>query len=84
MKEDLELKLKLLLPFILKGDKAEMLIPFGIAEDILAKAGFIFDGSEMETNGWQVDYWINMVKDNDTYKVSGSMYYGDFKIQKQK
>ncbi|MGH0831287.1 hypothetical protein ACQVTX_23715 [Bacillus pretiosus] len=27
---------------------------------------------ELDTNGWQVDYWTNTAK----YEVSGCMYYG--------
>lgn len=44
----------------------------GVYPNVLSKALGEFDVSEMDTNGWQVDYWISTEK----YNVSGSMYYG--------
>jgi hypothetical protein len=43
----------------------------GVYPDVLEEVlgGFT---NEMETNGWQVDYWVNAGK----YSVSGCMYYG--------
>ncbi|PGA05578.1 hypothetical protein [Bacillus mycoides] len=37
-----------------------------VLESILGKF------EELDTNGWQVDYWTN----TERYKVSGCMYYG--------
>ncbi|WP_151035785.1 hypothetical protein [Bacillus wiedmannii] len=37
-----------------------------VLESILGKF------EELDTNGWQVDYWTNTAK----YEVSGCMYYG--------
>lgn len=31
-----------------------------------------FEPSEMDTNGWQVDYWVS----NSKYTIDGCMFYG--------
>lgn len=39
-----------------------------------------------ETNGWQVDFWIYFQKGLDeasTIVLSGSLYYGDYKLTKE-
>ena len=43
--------------------------------------GFEVD-KEIETNGWQVDFWLMCSKDGVDYVVSGSLYYGNFIFSK--
>jgi len=64
------------------GEIIEMYIPYGIAEDILENNGFEII-KELDTNGYQIDYWVTFSKNNIDYKVSGDMYYGSFIMTKQ-
>ncbi|QOV08390.1 hypothetical protein Kirov_191 [Bacillus phage Kirov] len=36
-----------------------------------------FDWSEADTNGWQLDYWL----ETDKYEISGCAYYGKATIE---
>lgn len=58
-------------------------VSFGIVESILEELGFTWD-NELDTNGWEVDYWATFKKDDITLSVSGSMYYGHLSITKGK
>lgn len=42
----------------------------GVYPSILASV--LGDFNEMDTNGWQVDYWVK----TDKYDIAGTMYYG--------
>lgn len=57
---------------------------YGDIIDILENEGAIFKGpyenGVPETNGWQVDYWIDFSLYGKEYSLSGSMWYGDYKI----
>lgn len=37
---------------------------------------------DFETNGWSVDFWIHFTLNNNKYTLSGSWYYGEYKITK--
>jgi hypothetical protein len=41
-----------------------------------------YEMQDIETNGWEVDYWTEFKKEDITYKVSGGLVYGDCKIEK--
>ena len=56
-------------------------LSFDILEQVLEELGFIWD-NELETNGWEVDYWAKFKKDEIVLSISGSMYYGDLTITK--
>lgn len=45
-----------------------------------AAGGKIVD-EPMETNGWQVDYWIRGTYKKKKYFLSGSAYYGNGRIE---
>ncbi len=36
-----------------------------------------------ETNGWQVDFWYYVTKDTTNICLSGSLFYGNFKLTKE-
>jgi hypothetical protein len=48
--------------------------------DYFEKAGGKVDGDNIETNGWQVDYWIQGTYKNKVYILTGSAWYGTGKI----
>jgi len=73
-------EIKKYIPNILKGEYVELYTPYGIFVDVLEEYGFEFD--DISTNGWQVDFWVDIKRDNIMYKVSGSMYYGGINICK--
>lgn len=60
---------------------------YGDIAEILEKAGAVPDGPYgnfvPETNGWQVDYWLDFSLDGKNYSLSGSMWYGDYRITEQ-
>ena len=35
---------------------------------------------ESDTNGWEIDWWANIMIDKQIIQVSGSMYYGTASI----
>ena len=41
-----------------------------------------FDGDDIETNGWDVDFWISFEYKETSFCFSGSWYYGNYKIMK--
>ena len=38
---------------------------------------------DMDTNGWQGDYWIDLKYNNEKYSIDGCMYYGTVTISKE-
>lgn len=49
--------------------------PFSTVEKILSAKGY--NREDVETNGWQVDFWVEFTKDGEpTISVSGGMWYG--------
>ena len=74
----------------LDSDLESIELPFkpiyGYASD-LEELGFntIINDSlnldKFETNGWQVDFWWTIKRNNDRqYMLSGSLFYGDIKL----
>lgn len=54
-------------------------------EDVLSAMGFDINNSEMDVNGWQVDFWLKYTYLEDTninYTLSGSLWYGNFTFYK--
>lgn len=45
---------------------------------MLEKLGWT-DTEDLETNGWDIDYWVTFIKEGKDFKyiVSGSLYYGN-------
>lgn len=56
-------------------------IQLGLIDEIIKDAGF--ELIEADINGYQVDFWNTYKKDNQVFLLSGSLYYGDFKLQKK-
>ena len=52
--------------------------PLGLLLQTLEEDGFDTFLDEMDTNGWQWDYWVNVEKDGKEFTVGGSGYYGGF------
>ena len=38
---------------------------------------------DMDTNGWQGDYWVNLEYNNKIYAIDGCMYYGTATIKEE-
>ena len=53
--------------------------PISHIEDLLEELGINTNDNELESNGWQVDFWI---KYEEKYQLSGSLYYGGFTFTK--
>lgn len=69
-------------------DKLELgHFPFSMLNKIMEKLGWrLDDGAGIDTNGWEVDYWIEYThpKYDFKYSVSGSLFYGGLKIEKER
>lgn len=51
----------------------------GLFENVCEENGWIFE-YDSETNGWEVDWWANIIIDKQIIRVSGTMYYGTARI----
>lgn len=40
-------------------------------------------GNEWDTNGWQVDFWWKIHRDEKSYMLAGSLFYGKIKLSKE-
>jgi hypothetical protein len=49
-------------------------------EQVCDENGWIFE-MDLDYNGWQVDWWAKIIANDITINVSGSMYYGDVKLE---
>lgn len=58
-------------------------ISLALVKEVLEKLGWTED---LETNGWDIDYWVTFIKEGKDFKyiVSGSLYYGNIIIRKEK
>ena len=71
------------LPYITLIEYSKLLSELGCST--LNKDGFInlmHDGNDYDTNGWQVDFWWDFKRNEEKYCLSGSLFYGDFKLSK--
>ena len=53
----------------------------GTIQEILEQMGFESQ-DDINTNGWQVDYWETWEKNGVEYRLSGCAWYGDFSFSK--
>jgi hypothetical protein len=72
---------------VISGEKDVVQIKFLYASDVesvLTKEyGANVDTSEMDTNGWQYDYWIPVYINDKKYVLSGSGYYGNIEFYRE-
>ena len=59
-------------------------LPLYIYEDFLNSLGWEKEDCEDNTNGWEIDFWYSYTKKESSFKLelSGSLYYGGYKINK--
>ena len=58
-------------------------LAYHFIEEAIEALGYS-DNDDLDTNGWQVDYWNTFSNGDNHLSVSGSMYYGDMTIYKGK
>lgn len=60
-------------------------ISLALVKEVLEKLGWT-DTEDLETNGWDIDYWVTFIKEGKDFKyiVSGSLYYENINIRKEK
>ena len=71
VEENMETKLKL----VLNGTEDSVKIMYCKPDDILSYLNV--ECEDFDTNGYQWDYWFNVVVDGITYSVSGDGYYNN-------
>lgn len=51
-------------------------VSFASVKEVLEKLGWT-DISSIDTNGWDIDYWVTFIKEGKdfNYIVSGNLYY---------
>lgn len=68
---------------VLSGEKDSLklaLIPPNLIFSVIEEINGCELEDNMDTNGWQVDYWKNFTYKDKKYCISGSMYYGKVSI----
>lgn len=85
-KEKLIEELKEVLNVFLNTSETEISfnqIPWGLLEEVLSEFGYEQDpNGDFETNGWQIDFWVDYIKNEIVLNISGSLWYGEIKIIK--
>lgn len=70
-----------------KGEEFEFeeMLPIDDIQTILVELGF--EGTHLEgeeSNGWYVDFWYTFNHpEKGEYELSGSLWYGEFKLRKK-
>lgn len=71
---------------ILQGETLELseMIPISDIQDLFELEGYQLEELNDNTNGWSIDFWYYFKhSEKARYCVSGSLWYGDFKIYKK-
>ena len=56
--------------------------PISVYDSILEELGYKSEPFD-NTNGWQVDFWLEFRKpETTTIELSGSLWYGGFKLKR--
>jgi hypothetical protein len=77
IKKEMKAGIKLVLAGKLDSYEAFGVCPSMVAEH-MDDLGFV--KSDLETNGWDYDWWLNFTKDGKSYTAFGSGYYGGFEF----
>jgi hypothetical protein len=67
---------------VAKGFTKEVKLDYvcpGLFEKVCENNNWNFE-YESDTNGWEIDWWVNIMIDKQIIRVSGSMYYGTASI----
>jgi hypothetical protein len=67
---------------VVKGFTKEVKLDYvcpGLFEKVYEDNHWNFE-YESDTNGWEIDWWVNIMIDKQIIRVSGSMYYGTASI----
>lgn len=56
-------------------------ISLALVKEVLEKLGWTED---LETNGWDIDYWVTFIKEGKDFKYIVSGNYGNINIRKEK
>ena len=78
--EDTKKKIEEFVKAKVKGSKLSVpMMPIDWFGEQLKNFGFIMD-EEWDTNGWEIDFWIEFNSDSAQIKLSGSWYSGNYKL----
>lgn len=59
------------------------MMPIDDIDSILCYELGFSDQGDFETNGWQYDFWKSYSNNSCVLDLSGSLYYGRFKLNKR-
>jgi hypothetical protein len=78
----MDLKIQIANMIALKKEELKIpMTPLSKVEEAFKELGF--KGVELETNGWEVDFWQSFFHpEHGVYGVTGSLWSGNFKIYK--
>lgn len=65
-----------------KGESWFPVAPISLISDFFKSKGYTFLGHS-DTNGWQIDFEYLFKKEVNTISLTGSLWYGDYKIKIQ-
>lgn len=59
--------------------------PLQVITECLESKGFLHNPDKSDSNGWQIDFWeYYNHPELGEWCLSGSLWYGDYKLAKQK
>jgi len=76
----MEITIDMIINGELEESEFEFLYAGDIAKYLLEK--YELHHHEMDTNGWDYDFWIYYIINEQSYMISGSGYYGNLKFMK--
>jgi len=73
---------------VIKGEVDSVRLPMIPIDDVitlLQEKGYIDkdDNGDYDSNGWQVDFWLQFHINESIYTLSGSLWYGQYKFFKE-
>jgi hypothetical protein len=73
---------------VIKGEVDSVKLPMIPIDDVitlLQEKSYIDkdDSGDYDSNGWQVDFWLQFHINESIYTLSGSLWYGQYKFFKE-
>lgn len=65
---------------LIKGSVDIIQAPIADIKSAFMAEGWTFRNDEDCINGWQVDFWYYFIKEDQKILLSGSLWYGNYKL----
>lgn len=85
-KEELKVEVKEVLNVFLESDETVLnfdQLSYGILRECLEELQWKKDPDcDFDTMGWEIDFWVDFIREELRLAISGSLWYGDITIDK--